>query len=121
MILVAEGEKEANKLVRRVFQRAREVKIKFKLSKIQLNQSEVQYMGNNTGANGVTPDKAKVWAIVEMPTPNCKKDIQRLISMLNYLSQYIPDMSTVTKPMRTLLKEDVLFMWEHEQEAAFEK
>ena len=44
------------------------------------------------------------------------KDIQRLIGMLIYFSQYTPDMSTVTAPMRSLLKADVPFVWNTEHE-----
>ena len=44
---------------------------------------------------------------------------QILIGMLNYLSQYIPDMSSVTAPMRSLLKADVPFVWNTEH--AFNK
>ena len=41
--------------------------------------------------------------------------------MLNYLSQYIPDMSTATAPMRSLLKADLPFVWNTEHEHAFNK
>ena len=59
--------------------------------------------------------------IVEMPVPTCKKDIQRLLGMLNYLSQYIPNMSTITVSLRNRLKKDAPFEWNFEQEEAFEK
>ena len=78
-------------------------------------------MGNIIGNGVVKPDYEKVRAIVEMPAPTCKKDIQRLLGMLNYLSQYIPNMSTITVPLRNLLKKDVPFEWNFEQEQAFEK
>ena len=41
--------------------------------------------------------------------------------MLNYLSQYIPDMSTVTAPIRSLLKAHVPFVWNTEHEHTFNK
>ena len=47
--------------------------------KIQLKKSEVTYMGNIIGNRVVKPDYEKVRAIVEMPAPTCKKDIQRLL------------------------------------------
>ena len=37
------------------------------------------------------------------------------------MSQYIPDMSTVTAPMRSLLKADVPSVWNTEHEHAFNK
>jgi transposase InsO family protein len=121
MILASSSHEEADKLLRKVLQRAREKNIKFNLEKIQMKQDEVKYMGNIIGHNNVRPDEGKVRAIKEMPTPVCKQDVMRLIGMLNYLSPYIPDMSTVTAPMRTLLKKDILFQWCPEQEESFQK
>ena len=121
MILASENEKEHDHLITTVLERARANSIKFNLHKIQLKKSEVTYMGNIIGNGVVKPDYEKVRAIVEMPAPTCKKDIQRLLGMLNYLSQYIPNMSTITVPLRNLLKKDVPFEWNFEQEQAFEK
>ena len=109
MILASENEKEHDHLITTVLERARANNIKFNLHKIQLKKSEVTYMGNILGNGVVKPDYEKVRAIVEMPVPTCKKDIQRLLGMLNYLSQYIPNMSTITVPLRNLLKKDVPF------------
>ena len=121
LIIGSNTEEEADEAIHRVFQRAREVNIKFNLAKIQLKKREVTYMGNIIGQYGVRPDPAKVEAITQMPTPGCRKDIQRLIGMLNYLSQYIPDMSTITAPVRVLLKADIPFEWCSEQDEAMSK
>ena len=121
MILASENEKDHDQLITTVLERAKANSIKFNLHKIQLKKSEVTYMGNIIGNGVVKPDYEKVRAIVEMPAPTCKKDIQRLLGMLNYLSQYIPNMSTITVPLRNLFKKDVPFEWNFEQEEAFEK
>ena len=78
-------------------------------------------MGNIIGSKGVKPDPSKVEAIVNMREPECKKDTQRVIGMVNYLSQYIPDMSNVPAPMRSLLKADVPCVWNIEHKHAFNK
>ena len=109
MILASENEKDHDQLITTVLERARANSIKFNLHKIQLKKSEVTYMGNIIGNGVVKQDYEKVRAIVEMPGPTRKKDIQRLLGMLNYLSQYIPDMSTITVPLRNLFKKDVPF------------
>ena len=77
-------------------------------------------MGNIIGNGVVKPDYKKVRTIVEMPESVCKKDIKRILGMLNYLSQYIPNMLVITVPFRNLLKKDVPFEWNVEQEQAFE-
>ena len=72
-------------------------------------------------AEGVRPDQEKIKAITEMPAPIDKKGVQRLLGTVNYLAKFVPNMSTVTDPIRKLLKEEKEFAWTHEQNAAFEK
>ena len=45
----------------------------------------------------------------------------RLLRMVNYLGKYIPNMSTITKPLRDLLKENIVWQWVHIQEEALKQ
>ncbi|CAB4025806.1 retrotransposon-like family member retr-1 [Paramuricea clavata] len=51
-----------------------------------------------------------------MERPGNKTDLQRFLGMINYLARYIPDLSTRTMPLRKLLDQKVLWMWNNEQE-----
>ena len=82
---------------------------------------EVTYIGHKLTAAGVKPDEAKIEAIKMMPHPEDKKGAERLLCMLNYLAKFIPNMSTMSKPIRDILKEDVEFRWGNVQEEAFLK
>ena len=73
-----------------VLKRARERNIKFNKKKVQLRVTEVKYLGNIVSAKRFTPDPEKIRAIIEMPPPESKQDLRRLLGMVNYLSQYIP-------------------------------
>ncbi|CAB3991932.1 Transposon Tf2-6 poly [Paramuricea clavata] len=105
----------------KVLHRARERNIKFNKKKIQLRVTEVKYLGNIVSAKGFTPDPEKIKAIVELPLPKSKQDLQRLLGMVNYLSQYIPNMSEITAPLRTLLKKDIQWSWHNEHQKALER
>ena len=105
----------------KVLHRARERNIKFNKKKIQLRVNEVKYLGNIVSAKGFTPDPEKIKDIVEMPLPKSKQDLQRLLGMVNYLSQYIPNMSEITAPLRTLLKKDIQWSWHNEHQKALER
>ena len=54
-------------------------------------------------------DPSKVEAIIQMPLPESKSDLQRFMGMVNYLGKFIPNLSQITAPLRQLLKKDVLF------------
>ena len=42
----------------------------------------------------------------------------RLLGTVNYLSKFIPNKSQVTEPIRLLLRQDIEFQWNVEQETA---
>ena len=55
-----------------------------------------------------------------MPPPEDKKGVERLLGFLNYVAKFIPDLSSITQPIRELLKKECPFSWNHEQEIAFQ-
>ena len=60
---------------------------------------------------GYKPAKGKVQAIVEMPAPSCKKEVQSFIGMINYLSKFSTRLSELALLIRELAKEKVAFNW----------
>ena len=56
-----------------------------------------------------------------MPEPQNKEDVKRLLGFVQFLSRYLPSLSTVDAPLRELEKADVLFHWDHPQKESFEK
>ena len=58
-------------------------------------------------------------AIVEMPPPNCKKQVQSFIGMVNYLSKFSACLSELAEPIWELSKEKVPFNWGPEHEESF--
>ena len=70
---------------------------------------------------GIMTDPKKVQAIKQMQAPSAKQELQSFISMINYLSQFVPSMSDLTALLRKLLKRDVLFQWTDSHEETFQK
>lgn len=121
MLIAAETEKEHDRILEKVMKRARRENVKFNPKKIQLKKNKVKYMGRIVSGDGITPDASKVKAITEMPAPQDVKGVQRLLGMMNFLSPFIPNMSTLTAPLRELLKKDVQWNWTHEHTQALKK
>ena len=69
--------------------------------------------------DGCTPVQRKVKAIVDMPPPNCKKQVQLFIGMVKYLSKFSADLSELAEPIRELSKEKVPFNWGPEHQESF--
>ena len=69
---------------------------------------------------GHKPVQGNVKAVVDMlPPPDCKKQVQSFIGMVNYLSKFSAHLSELVKPIRELSKEKVPFNWEPEHQESF--
>lgn len=56
-----------------------------------------------------------------MQVPADRKELERFLGVTNYLSKFIPNYSTITTPLRELLRKDVVFRWDQPQDIAFRK
>lgn len=111
---------EHDQCLQAVLKRCKDLHLTLNKQKCRFGVS-VTYIGHKLTPEGVHPDPDKVRAIKEMPTPSDKKGVERLLGTINYLAKFIPEMSTVTLPIRELLKKDVVFEWQSSQDSAFHK
>ena len=100
--------------------RARSMNLKLNKKKLRLRLVQVTYMGHSFTSEGLRPDPMKVEAIVSMPRPDGKRAVQRLLGFVNYLSRFMPIISEVSEPLRKLTVKNALFVWESQQEEAFQ-
>jgi len=117
MLIAGDDDEDHDEILRSVLERAKVKGTQFNPEKMQFKQPEVSYMGRLVGKAGIKPDPEKIAAIAKMPEPVDKAGVQRFIGVLNFLAPFIPNMSTLTTPLRNLLKSDVPWHWgpEHSQ------
>eukprot|EP00731_Ephydatia_muelleri_P001018 Em0001g1018a len=113
-------EEEHHKRLKAVLQRCQDIHLTLNMEKCKFGAPQVTYLGHIISAAGISLDKDRVKAISEMPPPTDRKGVERILGTLNYVAKFVPDMSMITQPIRELLKQDTQFIWEYEQEAAFE-
>jgi hypothetical protein len=101
--------------------RCREKKIHLNGAKLKYKLDEVIYMGHRLTTQGMGPDPAKVSAISEMPAPKDVTHLRGFLGTVTYLARYLPRLSTVSEPLRQLLKKDVEFQWTNTRVQAFEE
>ena len=67
---------------------ARRCNIRLNIDKLQYKKTKVDFLGETYKTDGWKPAQCKVSAIVEMPLPTCKKQVQSFIGMVNYLPKF---------------------------------
>ena len=66
----------------------RKCNVHLNYEKLQYKQREVEFFRETYSLDGQKPAQSKIKAIQEMPTPQCKKQVQSFIGMINYLSKF---------------------------------
>jgi hypothetical protein len=121
ILIWGSDEQEHDARLEATLQRCEEINLTLNVDKCKFNVNEVSYCGHNFTKDGVKPDESKIKAIQDMPTPSSKKEIERLLGTVNYLAKFVPNLATITAPIRELLKKDIEFYWSHEQTKAFDE
>ena len=112
---------EHNSILQTVLQRIKESGLKFNQQKCLFSQSELEFLGHKIGREGTSPHPNKVRPIVDLEQPSNVSELRSVMGMVNHLGQYLPHLSTVTKPLNDLLKTDSVWNWGYEQQEAFTK
>ena len=107
--------------LRMFLQRARERGLKLNLEKVKLRLTSVPFIGHLLTDKGLAPDPNKVTAIMNMPTPTNVKSLQQLLGMVQYLSKFLPQLSTITEPLCQLGHRDTEWKWSTIHDSAVHK
>ena len=94
-----------------VLNQCRKVGLKLNLDKCIFKSMSIPFFGHVISDQGVKPDPAKMDAIKNMPTPMSKHEILSFLGLCNYLSVYVPNLSSILKPLRVLTKKNATFIW----------
>jgi hypothetical protein len=120
IIVYGNTTEEHDQNVRSMLQRSRERGVKLNPDKVQFRVDKVGYFGHVLSEAGIEADPKKVSAIVDMEPPKDKSELQTIMGMVNYLSKFASNLSSITAPMRSLLKQDVEYVWDAAQKEAFD-
>ena len=107
LFIAAHDEAEHDVIFRTVLEGARRYNARFDSDKLQFKVEKVKYVGMQIAADCIQPDPDKVSAIVKMAISTDVKAVLRFLSTVIYLSKFIPNFSTITEPLRVLIKSDM--------------
>ena len=81
----------------------------------------VPFFGNVVSDQGILPDPKKVQSIKNWPSPKSPKELQSFLGAVNYLSKFIPELSSLRSPLQGLVKKDSEYLWTGTHEQAFQR
>ncbi|KAL1447864.1 hypothetical protein WDU94_005577 [Cyamophila willieti] len=88
-------------------------------SKCAFFVEKIDYLGYVIEQNKITKSPEKVRAIQDMPRPSNADEVRRFLGLVTYYSKFIPDFSSISYPLRCLLRKNKNWLWTSQCEAAF--
>jgi len=89
--------------------------------KCKFFRDTISYLGHEIGEGGISSQEAKVAAIQQLPDPKDVSSLRTFLGTLSYYRRFIQDFSAIAKPLTTLLKKGVTWVWGPEQREAARK
>ena len=94
--------------------------LKVNINKCQFLMREIKVLGHIIKNGQIKMDPEKVEAITKYASPSNKKELQRFLGLTGYYRQFIESYSKILKPLHSLLKNDVAYVWDEVKEKAVE-
>ncbi|KAE8983069.1 hypothetical protein PR001_g23554 [Phytophthora rubi] len=120
ILIFSENEKDHLEHLRIVFKRLREYEVTLNASKCHILRDSVDYLGFTLTPNGIQPQAKEVEAIQQIAEPRNKKELRRLLGMISYYREMVPNKSALTAKPNRLTSKNVPFVWTPEAAAAFQ-
>ena len=120
IIVFGKTQEEHDTALLKLLQRCEDKGLTLNLSKCLFSQKTLTFFGFVFSDQGMHPDPAKLDEIKNMPAPEDVKALQSFLGLMNYFKRFIPQYSTLTHPLRQLLRKHVSWRWTDECQEAFE-
>lgn len=119
VIVTGKDDQEHLENLSKVFERFRTYNLRVKPEKCVFMANEIVYMGIRISAQGISPEKGKVDAITRAPVPTDVHQLRSWLGMVNFQAKFIPNLSSVVKPLNDLLGHKD-WNWSNSCQKAFE-
>lgn len=104
-----------------VLERLRLAGITLNPKKAQIAATRITLLGFTIDEGRILPCEDKVRALLEYPSPTDVSGLRRVLGMVNFYRQFIPDCAELQAPLTKLLKKGQSWSWGPEQEHALRR
>lgn len=111
ILIYADNEEEHQKRLHACLQRLRDCNLTLGRNKCEFGKSKIEFFGHVFSQDGVSPDPLKVQAIASAQDPANVQEVRSLLGLVTYCSRFIPNLATLSAPLRELTKDKVKWEW----------
>ena len=120
ILIFTKNVKENRWITLEVLKRLKENDLFAKPEKCFFEKDCIEYLGMIISHGHIEMDPAKLTGVTEWPRPVKVKQVQAFLGFANFYRHFIKDFAKHAKPLTILTKKDQSWIWEDEQEKAFQ-
>ena len=94
-----------------MMERCQNTGLKLNPEKCFIKQKLIKFYGVICNEEGIKPDPSKVSALKQMTKPRDRRELQTFLGLATYMGPFIPNLSSITAPLREILKKKNTFEW----------
>lgn len=121
VLVFGEDEQTHDEALNKVLKALKSRGVLLNQSKCLFKVTEIMFIGHHLSGFGIRPAEEKTEVLKSFRTPVNAEELRSFLGMVTYVGRFLPDLATVTAPLRELIRKDVIFEWRGEQDEAFEK
>ena len=77
-------------------------------------------MGHVLSKDGVAPEESKIKAVASAREPKNASEVCSFLGLVNYCGRFIPDLATISEPLRKLTQKSTMFTWGESEKESFQ-
>jgi len=121
IIVHGRGDADHDQNLEAAMQRVADSGLTLNPEKCQFKMPKLEFMGMLLSEKGIGPTEARVEAVVNAREPSSASEVRSFLGLVNFSARFIPDLATISEPLRNLTKKDVPFKFGKPEKEAFEK
>lgn len=111
---------EHDKRLCKALQRIKEKGLTLNQAKCEFSMNKITFMGHVMSKNGIGPTSDRIKSLLDAKEPTSGSEVKSFLGLVNFSARYIPNLATVSEPLRRLTKKNVNFVWGREQKKSFD-
>lgn len=119
ILIFSKSVEEHHEHLHQVFDRLREAGLTLHPLKCSFFEDKVAYLGHMIVPGGLEVQQAKVKAILDIPPPSDIGKLRAFLGLANYYRRFVPNYSSIAKPLTLLTKLEEPWRWDEPQQEAF--
>ncbi|GJU15082.1 putative reverse transcriptase domain-containing protein [Tanacetum coccineum] len=120
ILIYSHNEEEHANHLRIILELLRKEKLYAKFSKCDFWIRMVQFLGHLIDSQGLHVDPAKIEAVKNWASPTTPTEVRQFLGLAGYYRRFIQGFSKIAKPLTKLTQKNKKYIWEKDQETAFQ-